>query len=316
MMAKYLKKKFKALKRRVFGHSNDSRWPTVETAVDGSLLPAKADAEDFQSRFREIISDPLNLLIRRDALAGCIIDGMVVLHNGLRVPASGPMAYYGTFSNILVLNRGVHEPLEEFAFQQLLQSLGDTPTMLELGAYWGHYSMWCKLLRPKAKLVLVEPEKANMDVAQNNFTAQKFDAEFIQAFVGLQGFKVDEFMAEKEISAIDILHADIQGFELEMLQCAQNALSSGSIGAVVLSTHTENLHRDCAEFLQKHGYQLNIDSSWAKETTSHDGFILATPSNSTISSFTFRPLGRLDIANARPVELAKYVSDVSALING
>jgi Methyltransferase FkbM domain len=315
MMAKYLKKKLKALKRSVFGHSKDRRWPTLETAVDGSLLPAKADAEDFQSRFREIISDPLNLLIRRDVLAGCIINGMVVLHNGLRVPASGPMAYYGAFSDILVLNRGVHEPLEEFAFQELLESLGDSPTMLELGAYWGHYSMWCKLRRPNAKLVLVEPEKANLDVAMNNFAAQKFDAEFIQAFVGLQGFKVDEFMAEKGITAIDILHSDIQGFELEMLQCAQKALSCGSVYAVVLSTHTENLHRDCAQLLQSHGYQLNIDSGWAKETTSHDGFILATRPNSVLSSFIFRPLGRLDIANAQPVELANYVARVSALVN-
>lgn len=71
----------------------------------------KADAADFLGRFREIVSDPLNILIHRDPLAGTVRDGEIILHNGNRVPLSGPYSYYGDFSNILVINRGVHEPL-------------------------------------------------------------------------------------------------------------------------------------------------------------------------------------------------------------
>lgn len=102
----------------------------------------KAGASDFHGRFREIVSDPLNLLIPRHPLAGTMDGDHVVLHNGNRVPLQGPGAYYGNFSDILVINRGVHEPLEEFAFQTVLTGLPAQPTMLELGAYWGHYSMW------------------------------------------------------------------------------------------------------------------------------------------------------------------------------
>jgi hypothetical protein len=40
-----------------------------------------------------------------------------------------------------VLNRGVHEPLEEFVFQEVLKRLPEACAMIELGAYWGHYSM-------------------------------------------------------------------------------------------------------------------------------------------------------------------------------
>ena len=76
-------------------------------------MMGKAAASDFLGRFREVISDPLNLLIERVPAAGFVEGDLVYLHNGLRVPVAGPGAYYGTFSQLLVLNRGVHEPLEE-----------------------------------------------------------------------------------------------------------------------------------------------------------------------------------------------------------
>ncbi len=98
------------------------------------MIPTKANAEDFLGRFREVISDPLNLLIERVAMAGLVEGNTVYLHNGNRVPVVGDGAYYGPFSHLLVINRGVHEPLEEFVFQELLKTLPDAPLMIELGA--------------------------------------------------------------------------------------------------------------------------------------------------------------------------------------
>ena len=114
---------------------------TLSTAVN---MQTKARWNDFPGRFREILSDPLNLLIRRVPHAGLVDGNLVYLHNGLHVPWAGPNAYYGRFSLIFVLNRGVHEPLEEFVFQEVIDRLPSAPRMLELGAYWGHYSMWLK----------------------------------------------------------------------------------------------------------------------------------------------------------------------------
>ena len=65
----------------------------------------KAGASDFLGRFREIISDPLNLLIERDARSGVVEDDLVYLHNGNRVAVRGPLAYYDGFSDILIINR-------------------------------------------------------------------------------------------------------------------------------------------------------------------------------------------------------------------
>ena len=65
------------------------------------MIP-KPGPDDFEGRFRNIIADPLNLLIRRHPLAGMVEEGKVVLHNGNRVPVDGPLAYYEDFSRIFV----------------------------------------------------------------------------------------------------------------------------------------------------------------------------------------------------------------------
>src|SRR5215470_628978 len=116
----------------------------------GATLPVKASDTDFLGRFREVISDPLNLLIERVPQAGIIERNEVYLHNGNRVPVSGAGVYYGPFSQLLVINRGVHEPLEEYVFQEVLKNLPASPLMIELGSYWAHYSMWLKKKRSNA----------------------------------------------------------------------------------------------------------------------------------------------------------------------
>ena len=76
-------------------------------------LPSKALDADLGGRFREVISDPLNLLIDRVPMAGVQTGDDVYLHNGITVPAFGAGAYYGGFSQLLIVNRGGHEPVEE-----------------------------------------------------------------------------------------------------------------------------------------------------------------------------------------------------------
>ncbi len=268
----------------------------------------KAEAGDFVGRFREIISDPINNLIRRHPRAGYVENDLVCLHNGLMVPVSGPYAYYGDFSAILVVNRGVHEPLEEFVFQELLKRLPESPRMLELGAYWGHYSMWLMQSRPSASVYLVEPETANILAGKNNFQLNGFAGTFLQAFVGRNDFIVDQYIEQQGITTLDILHGDIQGFEIEMLEGAQSLLARKAVNYIFVSTHSQSLHETTVLMLRDAGYRVEVSSDFESGTTSYDGLVFASSYAVPALFENFSPLSRVDILGAGPPELIEFMT--------
>lgn len=278
-------------------------------------LTAKAGVNDLVGRFREIVSDPLNLAIRRDPRAGFVEDGYIYLHNGLKVPFSGPHAYYGEFSSILSINRGVHEPLEEFVFQETLNRLPASPLMLELGAYWGHYSMWLKMIFPKAQVCLVEPELENLNAGRHNFKVNGLIGEFMQAFVGLNQFEVDNYLTGRGLSKINIVHADVQGYELEMLDGCSNSLTDKIIDYLFISTHSQQLHMDVIERLESLNYRVEVSSDFDHGTTSFDGFIFASSPAVEPVFKGFNPMSRVQIAEAPPALMVDYLSEVVCMSN-
>lgn len=272
----------------------------------------KAEGHDFPGRFREIIGDPLNMLIQRDPMAGMIVENMVVLHNGHRVPLNGESSYYAGFSEILRLNRGVHEPVEEFAFQEMIPHLPQDPTMLELGAYWAHYSMWLKLKRPKATTIMVESEKANLAAGEANFERHSYQGRFILDFVGQDGFSVDRYLSDAGLESLTILHSDIQGFEVEMLQGAKHALSEQRIGYLFVSTHSQDLHLSVGEILSTYGYRIELSSDFEHDTTSYDGFILAVHPGLVPVFRGPPPLGREQIVASTPDAILRRLQEICA----
>lgn len=269
----------------------------------------KALASDLPGRFREVIADPLNLLIRRHPAAGLVDSGCVTLHNGNRVPYSGEGAYYGEFSEILILNRGVHEPLEEFAFQSLIPHLPEEPVMLELGAYWAHYSMWMAQARPRAQLYLVEPDSNYLEAGRTNLLRNGYDGRFSREFVGHGRFSVDAHMATQGLESITLLHSDIQGFELEMLEGAEKALSRHRIHHLFISTHSQALHHDVVQALDGLGYRIEVSSDFDLHSTSYDGFVMASaPDRPAVFQGTPPFMGREQIASATPNQLLSYLA--------
>lgn len=267
----------------------------------------KAYPNDFRGRFREIVADPLNLLIHRHPKAGMVSGDHVTLHNGNRVFARGPHAYYQDFSDILVINRGVHEPLEELVFQEMLSHLPKAPVMLELGAYWAHYSMWLAQARPQAALHLVEPEKANADVGRANLALNGFDGAYREAFVGQGAFQVDDWFDEVGLARLNVLHCDIQGYEIEMLQGAVQALADRKVDYWFISTHSQDLHVQADAALRKAGYRIEASADFDHQTTSFDGFMLGVhPALPPVFPGP-APLGRSEIANATPRALIESV---------
>ncbi len=273
------------------------------------MIPPKAQPDDFLGRFREVISDPLNLLIEKVPMAGIVEENEVYLHNGNRVPVAGEEAYYAAFSQLLAINRGVHEPLEEYVFQEALRNLPDAPTMIELGAYWGHYSMWLKKRRPNARTILVEPEENNLAVGMNNFARNGYKGEFIQAFVGTGQFEVDQFCRTHDIGSLDILHVDIQGHEVEMLAGAQQTLGERRVDYLFISTHSQQLHHEVLDGLKLLGYRIEVSGDFDDETTSCDGFVFASNPQVPEVFNNFVAPGRTKICELQPDQL------ISALFN-
>lgn len=270
--------------------------------------PDKADGGDFLGRFREVVSDPLNLLIERHPRAGMIEDGLVRLHNGNRVPFEGQEAYYGRFSELLVINRGVHEPLEEYVYQELMRRMPEEPMMLELGAYWGHYSMWMKSVRPRAKVYLVEPMEEHIEIGQANFSRHGYDGNFIRSLVCKQHFVVDRFLEEHGYPRLDILHSDIQSYEVEMLEGCVESFRRRLIDYVFVSTHSQVLHDQVVASLSAAGMRVEISSGFDEESTSYDGFVFAIRAELPQMFPDFSPLGRREILQSNPEKLVSYLS--------
>jgi hypothetical protein len=278
--------------------------------LNESMAPPKAEGDDLLGRFREVVSDPINVLIERVPLAGVVHDNEVYLLNGNRVPISGAGAYYAAFSQLLVINRGVHEPLEEFVFQELIRRLPPAPQMIELGAYWAHYSMWLKKLRPQATTIMVEPDPTCMAAGRNNFARNGFVGEFIQAAVSRLDWKVDEFLSGREIDLIDILHVDIQGFEVEMMAGAHDTLVNARINYLFISTHSQQIHCEIIAILKACGYRIEVASDFDLQTTSYDGFVFASSPRVNRLFDGFVAIGRAAHATSSPDDVLSALEKV------
>lgn len=226
----------------------------------------------YYDRFKEILSDPTNQWIPRQADAGEISDGLVTMYNGLKVYSD---CYYDNFSDIFWLNGGVHEPQEEFVFHHVLRNITNAmPTMLELGSYWAFYSMSFMQKFPLGKAFCVESEPSFMAQGQRNFALNGFEGDFTCRFIGNRGIKVDDFCEQKGIERLDVLHADIQSFELEMLAGAQKMISEQRIDNIFISTHTQELHYACLKFICDNNYNLVVSVDM-DESYCCDGIIVA-----------------------------------------
>ena len=83
-----------------------------------------------------------------------------------------------------------------------------------------------------------------------------------------------------------------------------------------MSTHGRELHEACAAELQKFGYAVEVDSEPDTHATAYDGFLLGTSPEVAPLFDDFRPLGRVEIANAKAEELVAYVQRVMQGVEG
>jgi len=175
---------------------------------------------------------------------------------------------------MLMDNNGVHEPEEEKAFGEVLKHIKDGSTMIELGAYWSHYSMWFNQTIKDAKNIMVEPTKSNLEFGKKNFEINNMTGSFYHNKIGAgkNSITVDKLFELENIDRLAICHSDIQGHEGEMLKGAKKNLSK--IDYFFISTHGDAIHNQCLKFLKNNNFII-LCSSNKKQSYSWDGLIVA-----------------------------------------
>lgn len=214
--------------------------------------------------------------------AGCVRGGIQVMHNGVLVERG---CYYSRGSiDLFRRTRGVHEPQEEIAFAEVLPHIPPGATMLELGSYWAFYSIWFARTIPGARCHLVEPVTANLELGPRNFRLNGVKpASVSQRFIGgepgltsdgIAVATVDQLAEDLGIRHLHLLHADIQSFERAMLDGARTLIAQNRIDYLFISTHGDDLHAACRDFLLAHRFDVLMDLPQAT-CYSVDGILVA-----------------------------------------
>jgi hypothetical protein len=249
----------------------------------GHLLDGESQkAKDSWMKRSRIINESSDIkYIKGVEDAGKFKNGWIIMHNGLKV---NPFCFYGLGGIYMIMeNKGMHEPQEERVFEAVIKSMREGAVMLELGSYWAFYSMWFSKIVKNAKTYLIEPDGLNLKYGSINMKANGLKATAVcQAFVGASSsidhkkqrtVCIDDFVKEYNIPFIDILHSDIQGYELDMLKGAINTIEAKKIGYVFISTHSNDLHAQCLDFLNKYGF-ISIASANRTQSYSYDGVLV------------------------------------------
>jgi hypothetical protein len=234
----------------------------------------------WRARIEKVKQSSDNSRIHRVADAGKIFPGYQLMHNGIRITLGSYYDYGNT--HLLIENKGVHEPQEEYIFQQVLPHIREGGTMMELGSYWAFYSLWFASTVKNAKCFMIEPDPHKMNFGKLNFKLNALRGQFRLGFIdghtderkSIPVYHVDHLVKMFNIDFLDILHSDIQGYEVSMLKGAKEALRSRKVGYAFISTHSNKLHQQCIDELKSHGYIIvadaNLDESYAT-----DGVIVA-----------------------------------------
>jgi hypothetical protein len=236
--------------------------------VDGT-----SGSSNWSQRIALVKESTDNDLIPKNKFAGKIIDDFLYLHNGIKIHKN---SYYGyCMLRLLMENYGVHEPQEERAFYDVLPFIDKGSVMIELGSYWSFYSMWFNK-ETNGKNILVEPDYKNMLFGQENFKLNNmkgiFYNKFVHSYDDEKTITVNKIFELEKLDRVAICHSDIQGYEFEMLLGCSNVLHK--IDYFFISTHENNLHTKCVEFLKENNFQI-LCSANLDESYSYDGLIVA-----------------------------------------
>lgn len=224
-------------------------------------------------------------------------DGDVqIMHNGLRMVAGG---YHGAWMmEVISRLRGHHEPQEERAFAAMLDTVGPTARMIELGCFWSYYALWFLQGKPMRKALGIEPDPAHVAIGRRNAALNGIDLEIRQGVIGADDlpnvqfatedsgtlsipmFRASTLCREFGPEGVDILHCDTQGAEALVIPDCEALLRAGHVRFLIVSTHAGQItgdfltHQRCLAMIEDFGGQV-LEEHDVHESFSGDGLIVA-----------------------------------------
>jgi FkbM family methyltransferase len=217
-----------------------------------------------------------------------------LMHNGVKVVADG---YCGVWMTQIIEGlKGHHEPQQELVFHALLRHVSPATRIVELGAWWAYYACWYLREVPDSTALCIEPCLDHLRVGEHNavlngvsgrvafknaWIGREQDGQVLAHSVnGLPCLDMDAIL-ESAGGPIEMLHVDIQGAEIGLIESMGDAVSKGAIRFLVVSTHHESIsgaaftHDDCIRAIRRLGGVLLAEHS-VEESYSGDGLIVAS----------------------------------------
>ena len=199
---------------------------------------------------------------------------------------------YDQFGNYV---HGTHVDITEIIlidiFERLSTSLFKSEQqhfkMVELGSNQAYYSLMfkamCKWHNKTSTLVCVEPNDRHMKRGLETFHMNNLQASFCDYIIGsrelikkdldsssLPGGSEFLLVTKKEIltlsqlleryyiDELDVLHMDVDHSERAILASSEHLFKNKKIKTIFISTHREDLHEYCLNFLKECGYKLEL----------------------------------------------------------
>ena len=181
----------------------------------------------------------------------------------------------------------VNAHIDEFnRFEQIIENIKtEQPIMIELGCFWALWSIIFRKKFPNGKTIILEGDKNKLDVGisnlnKNNIDILKYYHNTISRDFSDSSFNpkvndigLDKIIIENNITHIDLLHADIQGSEIRLIDDIIILLSSRKISNIIIATHSTEIHNTILDKLSSINLELTInDIKYSHKK--HDGEII------------------------------------------
>jgi FkbM family methyltransferase len=193
----------------------------------------------------------------------------------------------------------IFEKLSKILFKSEQQHF----TMVELGSNQAYYSLLFKSMSKwfgkTSDIICVEPNDRHMVRGKETFFINNLQALFCDYIIGdyelikkdldastLPGgsefllvtkkeiLTLSQLLQKYNIEELDVLHMDVDHSERAVLASSEELFKNKKIKTIFISTHREDLHQYCLDFLKECGYKLELKIS--KMIVGYDSLLVFT----------------------------------------